>query len=152
MRHALILAAAILCSPAIAEQSPFVFDTGESPAAWTMSSSRLADIASRDIGATGPQLGLPSREWCGAAINRWRRIAGLSVVPSNRAIDQARHGRRVAHAVPGALMITGRRRGAHVDIVVAVYSDGTADLIRPNWGRRVRKERARLRGFFVIPA
>jgi hypothetical protein len=118
----------------------------------SLGSSALVIAALRDVGATGPQLGLSARAWCGQALERWRRIAGLRVVGSARAADQARHGRRVTHVVPGALMISSRRGGAHVDLVAAVHPDGTVTVIRPNWSRRVRVQRIRPYGHFVVPA
>lgn len=113
-------------------------------------------IARRDLGKTWAQMGLPSRLWCGFAMNAWRKRAGLSVPRSGRAIDHASLGRRVSRPVVGALMIEPRRckRGkdcAHVSIITAVHADGTVTAISGNDGRRVR-ERVRLaRGIIVQP-
>lgn len=151
MRKIVALASALLAAPpAIAEDvmrtTPIASDSG-----FGFSRPSIVAVAMRDVGKTGPQMGLPSRLWCGHAIERWRRLSGLRQVGSARAIDQARGGRSVARPVPGSIMVSYRRRGGHADIVADVHADGSVTLIRPNWTRRVQITRSRPYGRFVIP-
>ena len=115
-------------------------------------SSDLVAIARRDLGKTGPQMGLPSRLWCGYAANRWRKAAGLSAPKSGLAVAHASHGRKVARPVVGAMLITRRAGGGHVSIITAVHGDGTVTAISGNDARRVRERRRSARGLIVIPA
>lgn len=82
-----------------------------------------AQIAMRYEGKTGPELGLSSTLWCADLANKVRREAGLKPVPSRRAIDQLRYAKRITKPEPGALMITRRKGGHHVDWIVAVHAD-----------------------------
>lgn len=112
----------------------------------------IASIAERDVAKTAHGLGVPPTLWCGDAVNKWRREAGLSPVRSRRAVDQARAGRRISKPVRGALMITPRGRGGHhVDIVVAVHDDGTVTVIGGNVGGIVARRIVPARGLFVLP-
>lgn len=112
----------------------------------------LASIAERHEGRTARQMGVPSSLWCADAVNVWRREAGLRAVPSRRAIDQARAGRRIEHPMRGALMITPRGRGGHhVDLVLAVHGDGTLTVIGGNVGARVSRRVVPARGLFILP-
>lgn len=121
---------------------------------WDIAFSRdIVSIARRDLGKSARQLGLPSSLWCADAANRWRRKAGLRPVPSRRAIDQAKGGKRISHPVVGALLITGRgRRGHHVDLIVAVHGDGTVTTVGGNVSGRVAERRRVARGIIVLPA
>lgn len=133
-----------------AEPSPMRVESGSG--FWELAfTPNIVAIAKRDLGKSGPQIGLPSRLWCGDALNRWRRKAGLTVVPSRRAIDQAAYGKRLSRPVPGALLITSRGRGAHVDVIVAVHGDGTVTTIGGNVSNRVAERRRAARGIIIKP-
>lgn len=150
-RNKLALIAFLAISPAIAEPSPMA-SSGNDPAGSIGSSSRLASIALRYEGMTGPQLGLSARLWCAEFSNMVRRKAGLPAPASRRAFDQVQHARKISRPVPGALMITGRgRRGGHVDIVVQVHGDGTLTVVGGNVQRRVTLRRVAARGVFALP-
>lgn len=146
-----ILIAALACAlscAAYAETSPM--RTTYQHSGWT--SSSIVSAAQRDLGKTAAQLGLPRSLWCGDAADRWRRKAGLTPVRSRRAIDQTKNARRISYPVPGALMITGRgRSGHHVDVVIAVHSDGTVTTIGGNVAGAVRERIRVARGLFVMP-
>lgn len=118
----------------------------------TLSGGDFAAIAERDEGKTARQLGLPPSLWCADAANRWRRHAGLRVVPSRRAIDQARAGRRVSVARRGDLHITSRGRGGHhVDVVLTDHGDGTLTVIGGNVNGAVSRRVVAARGLFIRP-
>ena len=127
----------------VADASPSIFSRSQR--------TPMVSIARRFVGASGPQLGLHSRLWCADFANMVRRKAGLRSVPSRRAIDQARYGTRLYQPEPGALMITGRRGGAHVDLVTAVHGDGAVSTIGGNVGKRVKERRRIARGLFIKP-
>jgi hypothetical protein len=152
--------APIAVAAAIAAASPVLADTpmrasnGVENSSYSPSHSLIA-IARRDLGKTGPQMGLPSRLWCGFAANRWRRLAGLSAPSSGFAFAHAA-GRRLAIPVVGALLIQGRpcKRGrscGHVSIITAVHPNGTVTAISGNDGRRVRERVRSARGIIVLP-
>lgn len=119
------------------------------PSFWGRPSTAAA--AAHYLGASGPQLGLPSRLWCGDFVNLVRKRAGLRVVPSRRAVDQARYGIRLAKPEAGALMITGRKGGHHVDLIVAVHADGSVTTVGGNVSRRVTQRHRVARGIFIRP-
>lgn len=147
------VAALVLGSAQVSRAEPGIMRPSDAAGFWdTVFTPDLVRIARRDLGKTGPQLGLPSRLWCGDAVNRWRRKAGLTVVPSRRAIDQARYGRRISKPVVGALLISGRRGGSHVDVIAAVHGNGTVTTIGGNVGRMVSTRVRAARGIFIIPA
>jgi|GEM_PF-1134732 len=147
MMRALALAL-LIATPAYAE-SPM--KTGQE-AAFSPRPAMVA-LAMEHLGKTGPQLGLPSRLWCADFINRLRREAGYTPVPSRRAVDQARGGRRIASPRPGALMITHRRGGAHVDLVLAVRPDGAVTTIGGNVSRvvSIRERAGSGRAIYIMP-
>jgi hypothetical protein len=113
--------------------------------------SGIVAAARRDIGKTGPQIGLPARNWCGLAIERWRRAAGLRLASSGLALDQARAGKRIARPVVGALLITRRKGGGHVEVISSVHADGTVTTISGNVSRRVVERRRATHGLIVLP-
>lgn len=112
----------------------------------------LASIAERDDGKNARQMGVPATLWCAAAIEVWRGRAGLSRAGSHRAIDQARAGRRISRPERGALMITRRGTGHHVDVVTAVHDDGTVSVIGGNVGGIVARRIVPARGIFIMPS
>jgi len=137
-RASFAVAAGFFLSPARAEPSVMKVgeqadDEGERHAA----RGDVAAIATRYLGATGPRLGLSDRLWCGEFASMVRRKAGLKAPDSRRAVDQAQHARRIKRPVVGALMITGRRGGAHVDIIVSVLPDGRVVTVGGNVSRVV---------------
>ena len=113
----------------------------------------LADIAERDEGKTARQLGLPESLWCADYLNLIRREAGMRTVPSRRAIDQAKAGRRVSYPVRGDIVITTRGRwGHHCDVLQAIHKDGTMRVIGGNVGGRVASRTIPIGGaIFVRP-
>jgi uncharacterized protein (TIGR02594 family) len=108
---------------------------GMTPAGYAGASSLVAE-ASRWIGATSRQMGVPSRLWCMDGTNVWLRRAGLQPVASRRAIDALHAGRRISQPKVGALAITSRRGGHHVGVVAEVVNGGVI-LISANHGNRV---------------
>ena len=113
--------------------------------------SGVAAYAAQFVGRSGPSLGLPSRLWCQDFAMMVLRATGHRTVASRRAVDAARVGPRIPGPQVGALAINGRRCGAHVSIVAAVYSDGSFLAINGNGrGRRVT-ESVRYGELFVMP-
>ena len=153
MTKLLALAALIFTAPHAFADSPMIASPDQYGGTSRASGgSALGSIASRYIGMTGPQMGLPARLWCGLYLNMIRRKAGLRVPSSGRAVDQAQHARRISRPVPGAIVISPRRGGGHADLISAVHADGSVTLIRPNWSRRVVKQRvASVRGAIYLP-
>lgn len=150
MFRPLIVAAALMAAlPSLAEPSPMAASP-ESSDFPSRSAGRLGAIALQYEGATAARFGFRG-PWCGFFVEHVRRKAGLSLSGSGRAIDQARAGRRVSAPVPDALMITGRRGGAHVDIVLQRHDDGTVTVIGGNVSKRVTKRRIAAGGIYVIP-
>lgn len=144
----------------VATAEPVVADTpmrpaGEPSSASYSPSSSLIAIARRDLGKTGLQMGLPARLWCGLALSKWRRLAGLSAPSSGYAFAHAA-GRRLSAPVVGALLIQGSpcKRGrscGHVSIITAVHSNGTVTAISGNDGGKVRERVRSARGIIVLP-
>lgn len=150
MIRAVVVAAALAAAfPLRAEPSPMAVEASYSGIP-NSRAGRLGAIALRYEGATASRFGFRG-PWCGYFVEYVRKQAGLSVTGSGRAIDQARAGRRVSEPVPDALMITGRRRGAHVDIVLERHGDGTVTVIGGNVSKRVTKRRIAARGIYVVP-
>lgn len=148
------VAAAIAASSPVVADTPMRVSTGVESARYSPSHSLIA-IARRDLGKTGPQLGLPARLWCGFALSKWRRLAGLSAPSSGFAFAHAA-GRRLSAPVVGALLVQGRpcKRGrscGHVSIITAVHSNGTVTAISGNDGGRVRERVRSARGIIVQP-
>ncbi len=114
-------------------------------------SGNLASVAVRHEGKTARQLGLPPRLWCADFANLARREAGLRPVNSRRAVDQARNARPIMKPVPGALMITSRPGGHHVDVVLAV-NELFVEVAGGNVGGRVtRRQLPMTIGRFYLP-
>lgn len=153
MNRALVFSAAILTSPALAEPSPMAHDLrAETGITRSAAGGSLASIASRYVGLSGPQIGLPARLWCGDFLNMVRRKAGLRAPVSRRAFDQAQFAQRIGAARPGAIMIYGRGRGGgHAALIVETHGDGTVTTIEGNVSRRVVKRRVAVRGLIVQP-
>lgn len=80
----------------------------------------LASVMEGYEGKTAHQLGLPATLWCADMANKARIEAGLTPVKSRRAIDQSKNAVRLARPERGALMISTRPGGHHVDVVLAV--------------------------------
>lgn len=97
-------------------------------------SGDLASLAERDIGKTAREMRVPGSLWCADAVNKWRGEAGLSIVPSRLAADQVKKAFRLARPERGALMISARPGGNHVDVVLAVLPDGTVRTAGGNIG------------------
>lgn len=138
---------AVTAGAARAEPSPM--DAGGAPA---FGATRAVEIARRYLGKTGPELGLPASLWCGDFVNLVRRQAGLRVVPSRRAFDQAKFGRRLSRPAVGALLLTPRGRGGgHVDWIVAVHADGSVTTIGGNVDRKVSERHRPGAGIIIDP-
>jgi len=136
---------------ASAEETP-MRTHDESSFKWVGGNSHLVSVAMQDIGRTASQLGLPRHLWCADAVNRWRYKAGLPIVPSRKAIDQVKLGKRVTQPVPGAIVVTGRYGGAHVDVVVAVLGKDMIRTVGGNvTGRVAMRDRAIHNAVYVIP-
>lgn len=84
------------------------------------SHNNLASVVERHEGKTAKQLGLPATLWCSDFADKARIEAGLTPVKSRRAIDQSKNAIRLAKPERGALMISARPGGNHVDVVLAV--------------------------------
>lgn len=113
--------------------------------------SNLATVAARHEGKTARQLGLPATLWCADFQNLIRREAGLKPVNSRRAIDQAKNARPISRPVPGALMISRRPGGHHVDVVAAV-NGMFVEVIGGNVAGRVTRRHLPLQaGRFFLP-
>lgn len=147
-RAALVAVAGLFCSVAQAD-TPMRSDAEQLVPFG--GSHRLIDIARRDLGKSGPQMGLPSRLWCGLAANRWRRAAGLSAPKSGLAFDHVRHGKRISRPVVGALLVQGRRGGGHVSIITEIHANGTVTAISGNDSARVRERVRSARGIILLP-
>lgn len=89
-------------------------------------SNNLAAVAARHEGKTARQLGLPATLWCADFANLVRKEAGLKPINSRRAIDQIKNAREISAPVEGAIMITRRPGGHHIDFVKAVFADQVA--------------------------
>lgn len=99
-------------------------------------SSDLVAEASRWIGASSRQMGVPSTLWCMDGLQVWLRRAGYRTVASRRAIDAVRLGPRLRAPQIGALAVTTRRGGNHVGVITEIESGGVV-MISANHGRRV---------------
>lgn len=109
-------------------------------------------VAERHEGKTARQLGLPATLWCADAANLFRREAGLTPVKSRRAIDQAKHAKAISRPVPGALMISRRRGGHHVDVVAAVNGMWVEVIGGNVAGRVTRRHLPLAAGRFFLPS
>jgi uncharacterized protein (TIGR02594 family) len=91
----------------------------------------LVNKASKYVGASASQLGLPSRLWCADFMNM---IAGGT---DRRAISYVNRGRPAYHGCVNCVAVTKRRNGHHVGIVTGYDSNGNPIIISGNHSRRV---------------
>lgn len=93
--------------------------------------SSLAANASRYMGASAYQLGLPTKLWCADFMNML--VGGTD----RRAISYAERGRPAYHGCVNCVAVTKRRGGHHVGVVKGYDSNGNPIMISGNHNRRV---------------
>lgn len=91
----------------------------------------LVTNASKYVGASASQLGLPARLWCADFMNML--VGGTD----RRAISYAQRGRPAYHGCVNCVAVTKRRGGHHVGIVKGYDSNGNPIIISGNHNRRV---------------
>jgi uncharacterized protein (TIGR02594 family) len=92
--------------------------------------------------------------WCARFMNWVVEKAGYKGTGSDLAFSFARFGRRINHAVVGAIAYMGRGRGGgHVGVVSNITKDGNPVIISGNHGRRVAESvyPARRIAGYVVP-
>lgn len=94
-------------------------------------SGNLIASASRYMGASAYQLGLPARLWCADFMNML--VGGTD----RRAISYAERGRPAYHGCVNCVAVTKRRGGHHVGVVKGYDSNGNPIIISGNHNRRV---------------
>lgn len=95
-------------------------------------SGDLINKASRYIGSSANQLGLPSRLWCADFMNMITRSG-----TDRRAISYAHRGRPAYHGCVNCVAVTKRKGGGHVGVVTGYDARGNPIIISGNHGRRV---------------
>jgi uncharacterized protein (TIGR02594 family) len=114
----------------------------------------LLATARRSLGANHRSLGVPRSLWCADAVNIWLSRSGMTPVPSRRARDMVKAGRRISRPQPGAIAVFKRGRGGgHVAIVDKVEAGGFT-AVSPNYSGKVSLVRYRTASAiaFVLPA
>jgi uncharacterized protein (TIGR02594 family) len=91
----------------------------------------LVGQASKHIGASAHQLGLPSRLWCADFMNK---IVGGT---DRRAISFAHRGKPASHGCTNCIAVTRRKGGHHVGVVKGYDAQGNPIIISGNHNRRV---------------
>jgi uncharacterized protein (TIGR02594 family) len=96
-----------------------------------IASGELVQKASRYMGATASQLGLPRTLWCADFMNML--VGGKD----RRAISYAHRGSPASYGCTNCVVVTGRRGGEHVGIVQGYDQKGNPILISGNHARKV---------------
>ena len=134
---ALMLLVSII--PAAAEPSDF----SNSPQAVYMQSinqgvssevratGNLVERASKYLGRSARELGLPRSLWCADFMNML--VGGKD----RRAISYATRGTPAKYGCVGCVVVTGRKHGQHVGIVQGYDASGNLIVISGNHGNRV---------------
>lgn len=101
---------------------------------WNPSASEHALVreASKYLGASARDLGLPSYLWCADFMNKL--VGGTN----RQAISYASRGSAASHGCIGCIVVTPRKKGHHVGVVFAYDKNGNPVTISGNHtGRRV---------------
>lgn len=139
---ALLLACAIDLARAddASPREVYLASLGDHPTLVSAPSGDLVGAARRHIGKRAGDLGLPRSLWCADFVNAVRREAGLRTVPSRRAIDQAKGGRRLSAPAVGAIAIVTRPGGHHTGIIAGFDQHHLVLVSGNSFGRRVAEE------------
>ena len=95
------------------------------------SSHDLAEKASRHMGASASQLGLPKSLWCADFMNML--VGGTD----RRAISYANRGTKADHGCVNCIAVTTRKGGAHVGVVSGYDEKGNPIIVSGNHNRKV---------------
>ena len=95
------------------------------------SNTSLVNAATRYVGATSNQLGLPRRLWCADFMNML--VGGTD----RRAISYASRGAKADYGCVNCVAVTTRRGGAHVGVVSGYDNKGNPIIVSGNHNRRV---------------
>lgn len=95
------------------------------------SAKDLVSIMEKDMGARRPG-GCPSK-WCACYLNLILSKAGHKSIPSNRARDFSKYGKKARPMSKGSIMVMPH----HVGIVAGKCKDGRVLLISGNYSRKV---------------
>jgi uncharacterized protein (TIGR02594 family) len=93
--------------------------------------SDLTVKASKYVGASAAQLGLPPRLWCADFMNMM--VGGTD----RRAISYTQRGRPAYHGCVNCVAVTKRRGGYHVGVVTGYDGSGNPIIISGNHNKRV---------------
>lgn len=132
MLFALIIPAA--AEPTDYSNSPhavYMQSIGNGPSHEVRATGNLVERASKYIGASAKDLGLPRSLWCADFINML--VGGKD----RRAISYASRGTPASYGCIGCVVVTGRRHGEHVGIVKGYDEAGNLIAISGNHGNRV---------------
>jgi len=95
------------------------------------SSQDLTEKASRHMGASANQLGLPRSLWCADFMNML--VGGTD----RRAISYAKRGTKAYHGCVNCIAVTTREGGAHVGVVSGYDEKGNPIIVSGNHNRKV---------------
>lgn len=112
-------------------QAVYLQSINQMPSREVRATGNLVERASKHLGATARDLGLPRSLWCADFINML--VGGKD----RRAISYASRGTPASYGCVGCVVVTGRRHGEHVGIVKGYDPAGNLVVISGNHGNRV---------------
>lgn len=104
---------------------------GFSAIAMPVAAKDLVSIMKQDMGDRRPG-GCPSK-WCACYMNIVLAKAGKQTIPSNRARDFSKYGKKARPGAKGSIMVMAH----HVGVVAGKCDDGRVLLISGNYSRKV---------------